>query len=385
MKNISLSHTHTHTIKFVGIIMLFTTIFFSNTSKAQLKVLGNGKVLMGAPIQPNHPADMAANVQVLGTGTPLNCQGRLCIGDMGLNENNVYVGEYGTGDNDQIQVHGKLGQFFTIGSAGTDIRLRIDATTGHIYATSFVYANGVKLLSDERLKTNIKKFTSPFSLLNKLQAVSYNYKLEKPVSIDWSKVDWKNLTEKERKDLEEEKNKVYPEISEEKIGFIAQELQKVFPQLVSTDSKGVMAVDYIGLIPIIIEAMKEQDKKLQELQTQLQSCCAKNDIVNPEKSEQDRKALVQSVSNTFALLEQNNPNPFSQQTLINYTIPDNCNNSSLHVYDLNGNELKSYTINQKGKGNIIIDANSLKAGMYLYTLICDGKEIATKKMILTSK
>jgi len=57
----------------------------------------------------------------------------------------------------------------------------------------------------------------------------------------------------------------------------------------------------------------------------------------------------------------------------------------LHIYDLNGVELKSYVINQKGKGNFIVEGNSLKAGMYLYTLICDGREIATKKMILTGK
>jgi len=364
----------------------------SINSNAQLKVLSNGKVLMGAPIQANtlNP-NMIPNVQILGTGIPLNCQGRLCIGDNGAVDQNVFIGEYGTGDNDQMQVHGKLGQYFTIGSAATDVRLRIDATNGHIYATSFVYANGVKLLSDERYKTNIKKYNSSFSELKKLQAVSYNYKIEKPTSIDWSKVDWKNLSEKERNNLENEKTKVIPDISEEKIGYLAQELQKVYPQLVSVDEKGMMAVDYIGLIPIIVEAMKEQDSKLQDqikkvedLQSQLAQCC-KNKLNGLENSEVERKKLIENIPNTFASLEQNNPNPFDKQTLIGYTIPDNCTNSSLHIYDLNGVELKNYAINQKGKGNIIIDSNSLKAGMYLYTLICDGKEIATKKMILTSK
>jgi hypothetical protein len=83
-------------------------------------------------------------------------------------------------------------------------------------------------------------------------------------------------------------------------------------------------------------------------------------------------------------LEQNAPNPFHQQTTIGYTIADNCQNSSLHIYNLNGKEIRSYVITQKGKGNITIEAGNLQAGMYLYTLICDGKEIATKKMILTN-
>ncbi len=362
----------------------------STLTKAQLKVLSTGKVQMGATPQTTYPTNMATNVQVLGTGTPLNCQGRLCIGDMGANENNVYIGEYGTADNDQMQVHGKLGIYFTTGSSGTDVRLTI-LSGGDVKATSYLWSNGVKLTSDERLKTNIKNYASTFDKLRQLQAVTYNYKIEQPAGIDWSKVDWKNLSDKERKDLEREKNKLYPEVSEEKIGYIAQELQKVYPQLVSKDEKGNYGVDYIGLIPIIVEAMKGQDSKLQDqikkvedLESQLAQCCT-NKLNGLENSEVERKKLIENSTNTFATLEQNNPNPFDKQTLIGYTIPDNCTNSSLHIYDLNGVELKNYAINQKGKGNIIIDSNSLKAGMYLYTLICDGKEISTKKMILTNK
>lgn len=135
---------------------------------------------MGATAQTTYPTNMAANVQVLGTGTPLNCQGRLCIGDMGANENNVYIGEYGTTDNDQMQVHGKLGTYFTTGSAGTNVRLRIDGTNGDVYATSKVWATSPPTYSDERLKTNIKKIaTTTFSQIQLLQAYTYNYKIEK--------------------------------------------------------------------------------------------------------------------------------------------------------------------------------------------------------------
>ncbi len=297
--------------------MLFSNIY----TKAQIKVYANGKVQMGSPPVPALVglSQWSANVQVLGPGSVLNFGGRLCIGDMGVNENNVYIGEYNVpaGDNDQMHVHGKLGQFFTIGSAGTDVRLRIDAVNGHVYATSFVYANGLKLISDEKYKTNIKKYSTTFSELKKLQAVSYNYIIEKTTSIDWSKVDWKNLTEKERKNLEIEKAKTTSSISEKKIGYIAQELQKDYPQLVSVDENGIMAVDYIGLIPIIVEAMKEQDDKIEDqkqknvdLQSQLQQCCTHNKLVGLEESEIERKKRVENTPNTFASLEQNNPNPF---------------------------------------------------------------------------
>jgi hypothetical protein len=48
------------------------------------------------------------------------------------------------------------------------------------------------------------------------------------------------------------------------IGLIAQEVEKVLPQLVYTDSKGYKTLSYDKLAPVIIEAMKEQQKAIME-------------------------------------------------------------------------------------------------------------------------
>ncbi len=50
---------------------------------------------------------------------------------------------------------------------------------------------------------------------------------------------------------------------------------------------------------------------------------------------------------------------------------------------MNGLQIKRIQIAQKGMGSVNINASELRPGMYLYTLIADGKEIATKRMILT--
>jgi len=50
----------------------------------------------------------------------------------------------------------------------------------------------------------------------------------------------------------------------QKIGVLAQDIQKVFPELVSTDDRGMLAVNYQGLVPVLINAMKEQDAKMKE-------------------------------------------------------------------------------------------------------------------------
>ena len=48
------------------------------------------------------------------------------------------------------------------------------------------------------------------------------------------------------------------------IGVLAQDIQKVFPELVSTDNRDMLAVNYQGLVPVLINALKEQDAKMKE-------------------------------------------------------------------------------------------------------------------------
>jgi len=50
---------------------------------------------------------------------------------------------------------------------------------------------------------------------------------------------------------------------------------------------------------------------------------------------------------------------------------------------MSGVLLKTIQINQRGSGNVTMNGNELNAGMYMYTLVADGKEVDTKKMILT--
>ena len=54
-----------------------------------------------------------------------------------------------------------------------------------------------------------------------------------------------------------------------KIGFIAQELELVFPELVETNkTTGYKAVNYDGMIPVLVEGMKEQQAQIDELKQQ---------------------------------------------------------------------------------------------------------------------
>ncbi len=89
------------------------------------------------------------------------------------------------------------------------------------------YLNGSLIqTSDKRLKKDFLSLTHSLSSIYKLNG--YHYK-------------W--IEEARSKDLQ--------------TGLIAQEVQKIFPELVQTDEKGFLSVNYIGLVPHLIEAVKE--------------------------------------------------------------------------------------------------------------------------------
>jgi hypothetical protein len=64
-------------------------------------------------------------------------------------------------------------------------------------------------------------------------------------------------------------------------------------------------------------------------------------------------------------------------------LPDDVSSAFLCVYDLNGNQKLRNNITERGNVDITIEGNTLTAGMYIYTLIADGVEIDSKRMILT--
>ena len=53
------------------------------------------------------------------------------------------------------------------------------------------------------------------------------------------------------------------------IGFVAQELEREFPELVSTDEKGDKAVDYGKMTAVLVEAIKEQQRQIAGLRSEI--------------------------------------------------------------------------------------------------------------------
>lgn len=152
-------------------------------------------------------------------------------------------------------------------------------------------------------------------------------------------------------------------------GFIAQDLKEIIPEIVFEDSNGSLSVDYIAIIPHLVEAIKLQNQEIEELKSQL---------ANNKSSEKQNLNINLDVSNSCKLY-QNTPHPFNNSTQIKSIIIDNIKNANLYIYDMNGVQKQKISITQRGTTITDISANSLKAGMYFYALVCDGQEIDTKK------
>jgi hypothetical protein len=133
----------------------------------------------------------------------------------------------------------------TVGSLTVDNVVMDGATIGHSSDTdlmtlasgSLTVAGDIILSSDARLKSNIVTLGPTLISLMQLDAKRYTMKADKE--------------------------------QKQKIGLLAQEVQKVFPELVSEDKNGMLAVNYQALIPVLINALKEQEGNYNELEKEL--------------------------------------------------------------------------------------------------------------------
>jgi hypothetical protein len=255
-----------------------------------------------------------------------------------------------------------------------------------VYFTTDIFTPASFTSSDARFKSNVTSIEKPLNKLMSLRGVAYDFNdkerkdaLAARQGEVISEPSDEPPSEKElqaMKDMQEWEELMLQK--EHKLGFIAQEVQKIFPDLVKADDLGYLAVDYSGLIPVVVEATKEQQNMIDEQNMrikELERRLAELGVIPP------KSAPIEEAKE--ASLYQNVPNPFNQQTEIRFFLPEQTRSAMLCIYDMQGKQIKNISISQRGDSKIIISASELKAGMYLYSLIVDQKEVGTLKMILT--
>lgn len=360
-------------VKFFKFTILIVTIFISHSANSQLKVLSSGRV----DIYNQQVISGTINTDVLDLvnyATNLGSGYDLIWANYSYSQpNNPGLMKLASAYSSKFVVksNGHVG----ICKTNPDYELDVIGE-GRINGS-------IIMTSDERLKENIKPISEVKSSLLKMEGIRYNFK---HTVEDYLFAGRGMFYEKDS--IPVRKNEFGNEFYQRKrTGFVAQDVKKLFPELVYEDSLGIMSIDYIGFIPLIVETIKDQDKqirdqgnKLNELEDRIK---ALESMLNDATKKGTEEVNRGTVEGSNAMLYQNSPNPFNLETKIEYFLPDNTNKATINIYTLNGTPIQNIEINQMGSGFITIKSAELNPGMYLYSLIANGAEVDTKRMILT--
>jgi Chaperone of endosialidase len=128
-------------------------------------------------------------------------------------------------------------------SAGVSVadmrNLTVPFSTGNAAAWLTVFCRSVHEVSDERAKTNVRSISGALDQVSQLRGVTYQWKDEAARASDG-----------------------------ERLGLIAQDVEKVVPQAVVNNERGI-GIAYSALIPVLIEAVKELKGQVEMLQAQV--------------------------------------------------------------------------------------------------------------------
>lgn len=354
------------------ILSLFTLSLGVN---AQLRVLSNGHVQVGdwndtSSILFQSSRDTTNTVSILGKQSGNLSGGSISFGarqDVVISESTFKNNPLITGGNTcgTLQLVGKGGINFT---SSNGLVFQYDTSmynSGRDESTPFfiftvpVQSSKYYTSSDARLKKNIESLENMGILLDRLTPVSYN--LELPTHNE-------NSIASKASSLTEEPRS---------FGFIAQEVREIFPELIHEDADGFLSVDYNGFIPLLVDAYKDLKAQVAEQQETIAN------LTFGAKKTKGTAGIESLYGDDNVVLMQNRPNPFKATTEIKCHLPQEVSEAFICIYDLNGRQQMRLDLRERGDVVVTVSGSPLQPGMYIYSIIADGREADSKRMILT--
>jgi len=257
---------------------------------------------------------------------------------------------------------GQLGVFIMEGLMGGIIGINTTTPSpfSAIDVNGDIYSYGVWIGSDKRFKKEVRTLDKALDKVLSLRGTEYFFTND------------------------EFKDKNFP--VGKQIGFIAQEMEQVMPDLVRSNNGAGYTVNYIGLIPVLVEAMKEQQTQIEEkdaaiscLQNQLSSLEARLARIeaNMLQGPADARAFEQpKLEKAFGIA----PNPTNGHFQINLSKIAETESSILLIFDGNGREVARQAIEA---GSTVANVNfNLPNGSYNISLLMHGKLSSTQTLVV---
>lgn len=342
----------------------------------QVKVDANGHVAIGDISTPILMSDGALNVN-----TSNNKIGaKVAVTSSSANTTSLFCSLHAGGYSNNYSIMSMYD-----GTANGAALYSTTLTTGYNLTGKYAgfFAGNVKITgtisgtfvgnSDARLKERVTpladKEVGVLNAIENLTPISFKYKKLKSSQIQTDTIDEKMKIEDENLSGEA--------MEKEHFGLIAQELQEVYPNLVYEKDNGYLAVNYVELVPVLMQAIKELNAKVAMLEA------GKVNLSPHTCGEQETLSLPLNQEQwASSSMDQNVPNPFTDKTDIAIYLPESIQTATLYIYDLSGKQVEQHPVEGRGETVMTIHADKMEAGMYVYSLIADKKVVTTKKMIV---
>lgn len=152
-------------------------------------------------------------------------------------------------------------------------------------------------------------------------------------------------------------------------------VKQSFPALIIKDAQGNEYVNYTQLVPILVQAIKELKTELDDLKEAVASSGTRK--VN---------AAINIATNTldegWGSISQNTPNPFTGQSIVRVSVPDDASDAYIDILTLNGASVKRIPVSN-GLSEVSLSSFEFAPGTYLYTLVVNGKVSETRRMVVS--
>lgn len=232
-----------------------------------------------------------------------------------------------------------------------------------------VWVNNLFAASDARLKRNIHPVTAAVALLSKVACVTYEFdhSLHPDFNLPYGK----------------------------QYGLLAQNIEMLIPELVtnthvpaSTDKDGkvlsegfdVKGVNYLGVVPILVSAVQEQDAAMASKDQEIKALRSR--VENLEKAVEgllNGRAILSGVSrHSLSIL----PNPTSTTCYVSYNLPGESRTAFLDVYAANGRLARRIPLTQLEQGRAEINVGDMPDGAYNCVLMVDGNQFDSATLVV---
>lgn len=236
--------------------------------------------------------------------------------------------------------------------------------------------------SDARIKDRIQENVPGLEFINKLRPVTYHLNLSKRSELMGSP----SGTEATGKEAIE---------NTQWTGFLAQDVERAASDInydfSGVDNTGkVKGIRYSSFVVPLVKAVQEQQEMITDLQqiisrkdAQLEEMKTKLDqLISRFESLSSKDSTKVTTLSDVPFLEQNEPNPFTNETTIKYYLPSRISQASIRIFDIAGKPIKDIALIGNGHGAVRLQVADLPSGSYACQLMADGKYIETMKMIV---